>query len=183
MKPIACISAATALLALGTSAATAQPLADVARQESLRRAALARSGATARAYTNADLTGGGRLTTAAGRPPAVADQTSAPTPAEEDTGPAASDGEDQWRERIDTVRQALDRAQLTAAALQNRIDGLGADFAARDDPAQRSVIERARQAAIGELDRTRGEIETLSRQIEDIREEARRANVPPGWLR
>ncbi len=186
MKPIVCISAAAAaaaLLILGSSAATAQPLAEVARQESLRRAALARSGVTATEYTNADLRGGGRLTTAAGRPQAAGGQTTAPTPGAEDPGTATPDGEDQWRNRIAAVRQALERAQLTAAALQNRIDSLGADFAARDDPAQRSVIERSRQAALGELENTRVEIEDLTRQIEDIREEARRANVPPGWLR
>jgi len=70
-----------------------------------------------------------------------------------------------------------------AAALQNRADGLGAQFTAVDDPARRSVVERQRAAALEELERTRAEAERLDQHIRDIQEEARRAGAPPGWLR
>jgi hypothetical protein len=70
-----------------------------------------------------------------------------------------------------------------AEALQNRVDGLWAEFTSRDDPAQRTVIEGNRQAALDELANTSAQIEDLTQQIADIRDEARRANVPPGWLR
>ena len=91
--------------------------------------------------------------------------------------------EEGWRNRIDTVRQARERAQLMVAALQNRADGLWAEFTARDDPAQRSVIEQERIEALEELDRTNAEIQQLDQDMRDIQEEARRARVPPGWLR
>ena len=70
-----------------------------------------------------------------------------------------------------------------AAALQNRIDGLWAEFTARDNPIQRSDIERNRNDAIRELERTEAEVDRLHQGILDIQEEARRSRVPPGWLR
>ena len=70
-----------------------------------------------------------------------------------------------------------------AAALQNQIDGLWAEFTARDNPIQRSQIEQSRNDAIRELERTKTEAERLDQEIRDIQEEARRSGAPPGWLR
>ena len=81
------------------------------------------------------------------------------------------------------ARQALDEAERRAAGLQTRVNGLWADFTARDDPAQRTAIEQQRQAALAELDETRAEADELARAVADLRDEARRAGVPPGWLR
>ena len=192
MKPVALGCAVGLLVALCASQAAAQSLAEIARQEKLRRAALAENAAAEDAapkvYTNADLRGGGRLTTSEGPvPPAAAAgaaDTAATPPAEDAAQTAgASTAEDQWQNRINAVRQARDRAELMAEALQNRVDGLLAEFTSRDDPAQRAVIGQDRQAALEELENTRAEIDDLARQIADIQEEARRASVPPGWLR
>ena len=70
-----------------------------------------------------------------------------------------------------------------ASALQNRADGLWAQFTATDDPAQRSEVRRQRNEALAELRRTQAETERLEQEIHDAHEEARRAGVPPGWLR
>ena len=190
MKPIVLGCVAGLLLALSSLQVTAQPLAEVARREKLRREALAAK-ATAenvspKVYTNADLRGGGRLTTSDVETPAPAADaagTDATPTTESATETAGAATEDQWRNRIEAVRQARERAQLMAEALQNRVDGLGVDFTSRDDPAQRTVIEDNRQAALEELDNTIAQVEDLTQQIADIQEEARQANVPPGWLR
>ena len=191
MKPVVLGCVAGLLLALCGSQLAAQSLADIARQEKLRREALAEKAAaenvSPKVYTNADLRGGGRLTTTdvTTPPPEANAAGTAPTPTAEGAPETAGEtiDEDQWRSRINAVRQARDRAQLMAAALQNRVDGLWADFTGRDDPAQRAVIEQNRLAAVEELDYTTAELENLTQQIVDIQEEARRANVPPGWLR
>jgi nucleotide-binding universal stress UspA family protein len=81
------------------------------------------------------------------------------------------------------ARDALQRAEVFAEALQSRINGLTADFTARDDPAQRSAVGVDRQKALAELDRAKNEIVQQTKAIADIQEEARKAGVPPGWLR
>ena len=70
-----------------------------------------------------------------------------------------------------------------AVALQSQINGLTADFAARDDPAQRAKVGTDRQKALTELDRVKKEIQQHTKALADLQEEARRAGVPPGWLR
>jgi hypothetical protein len=72
---------------------------------------------------------------------------------------------------------------MFAEALQSRVNGLTADFTARDDPAQRAVVANDRQKALAELDRVKNDIVQQTKAIADIQEEARRAGVPPGWLR
>jgi hypothetical protein len=88
-----------------------------------------------------------------------------------------------WRGRIDDARSQLNRNQLLLDALQSRVNALSTDFVNRDDPAQRALIAEDRQKALAELERTRQEIERLRKLIADIEEEARKAGVPPGWLR
>jgi hypothetical protein len=68
-------------------------------------------------------------------------------------------------------------------ALQARINGLTADFTARDDPYQRAQVADDRQKAIAELTRVNTEITNGGKRIADIEDEARRAGVPPGWIR
>jgi hypothetical protein len=77
----------------------------------------------------------------------------------------------------------MDRDQLAADAMQGRISSLTADFAARDDPAQRAVINTNRQKAVAELDRLKLAIQNGKKALADLQEEARRAGVPAGWLR
>jgi hypothetical protein len=77
----------------------------------------------------------------------------------------------------------LDRDKTYADAMQSRVNALTTDFVNRDDPAQRSVIEADRQKALAELDRLKNSIADTQKAITQLEEEARRANVPPGWLR
>ncbi len=191
-RMLGCI--AGALLVVGSSEVTAQSLAELARQEKSRRAELTeKAGPGAeekKVYTNADLRSSGRLTT--GSAPAPSSRPPAETPAAEASAEAATPpaeaatpppDEDAWRSRISAVRQAQQRAELMAEALQNRVDTLWTDFTSRDDPAQRAVLEQDRQAAVDELDESRRQIDALTQELEDIRTEARRANVPAAWLR
>jgi hypothetical protein len=51
------------------------------------------------------------------------------------------------------------------------------------DPVQRAAIEQKRIAAIGEQDRVKADIVQQTKAITFIEDDARRAAVPPGWLR
>jgi hypothetical protein len=88
-----------------------------------------------------------------------------------------------WRARIDTAREDLRKGEMFRDALQSRINGLTADFTARDDPYQRAQIADERQKALAELARVNTDIDKAKKAINDIQEEARRANVPAGWVR
>ena len=81
------------------------------------------------------------------------------------------------------ARDKLTRSQLFADSLQTRINSLTTDFVNRDDPAQRAKIETDRQAALAELEKVKKDIEEQGKAIKAIEDEARRAGVPPGWLR
>ncbi len=106
-------------------------------------------------------------------------------------GPAGTPAEAQgqtrdqayWSGRIGEARSQLERNRAFATALQNRIDMLWTDFVNRDNPVERSAIERDRNSALAELDRVKKEIEDQTRVIAAIEEEGRRAGVPAAWLR
>lgn len=174
----------SAAVPLASPAAAQPPLAEVARAEQARRASITEK---SRVYTNADLSETRRLTTAVAARPApdgAAEDAADGTQPEDAAAPAAEErGETWWRERITAAQDARRRAELVAAALQNRVDGLWAEFTARDDPAARAGLERDRRTALDELEQTRAELDRLDEEIADIREEARRAGAPPGWLR
>ena len=176
------LSATWLAVAIAATAA-AQSLGDLAKQEEARRKAIKAPG---KVLTNDTL----RPVPAPPAPSAPPVPASAPGKA----GDAAADkkpkqGDDpkgteaSWRARMQGARDSLQRSQLFAEALQSRINGLSADFTARDDPAQRAAVANERQKALGELDRVKKDIEQQTKAIADIQEEARKAGVPPGWLR
>jgi hypothetical protein len=105
----------------------------------------------------------------------------AQAPAAQDAG-AARD-EKYWRGRMVTARGNLQRQELFLEALQSRVNALTTDFVNRDDPAQRAQIAADRQKALAEMEAVRKDIEQAKKQIADLEEEARKAGVPPGWLR
>lgn len=175
---------------LGLVAGTAAPLygqslADVAKKEEDRRKTVKEG----KAYTNKDL----KPTLPPAAAPAPASPSTAGTGADakppeqkaEEKTPAKGETKDRpyWFGRMQGLRQQLERDQSYAEALQSRINALTADFAARDDPAQRAQIGATRQKAIAELDRLKIEIDEGTKAIAALEEEARRAGVPPGWLR
>lgn len=179
----------TALLVLaglgaGVQFVCAQTLADVARKEEERRKTIRQP---AKVYTNKDLTA---------PPPGSPQPVPAPAaePAKGDTKDKDKDAKptdpkdvvkDQafYSARMKALQTTLDRDSLAAEAMQTRVNSLITDFINRDDPAQKAVIARNRDQALAELARLKEAIVTEQKAIADFQEEARRAGVPPGWLR
>jgi hypothetical protein len=162
----------------------AQSLADVARKEEERRKAVP---APARVYTNKDLT----AVPAGSVPPPPAASSTPAKPADAAAKEAEKDAKDKepakdkayWALRRKTLQDKLDRDQSYADAMQTRINSLTADAVNRDDPAQRSMLERDRQKSLADLARLKQDIANGKKALTDLDEEARRAGVPPGWLR
>jgi hypothetical protein len=88
-----------------------------------------------------------------------------------------------WAGKLKALQDALSRNQDYADAMQTRINSLTTDFVNRDDPAQRAVIETNRQKSIAELARLTKTVQDDKKALADFLEEARRAGIPPGWLR
>ena len=178
------LAGSLAALLLGAFGAFAQnpPLGEVARQEQERRKT---TKPATKVVTNKDLP---KVTSPAPNAPPPApdlqkEDTAAAEPAQADKAEEKPKDEAWWRARIGEPRQQLSRDEVLLEALQTRINGLTSAFSGRDDPYQRAQIGADRQKAIVEMDRVRAEITDLKKKIEDIEEDARRAGVPPGWLR
>ena len=182
-----CVLAIGLVAGLAAPAASQTSLGELARQEEARRGTVKQP---ARVYTNADLGGEGKAATesqpAPATPAAPAPSTQTPPEAKPAAPPAEPDSkndEKKWRERITQARDQLARSKMFLDALQSRINALTTDFTARDDPAQRAAISSDRQKALAELERVKRDIDQQTKAIADIQEEARRAGVPPGWVR
>jgi hypothetical protein len=172
--------AALALTA-GAPSVPAQSLADVARKEEARRQSIKEP---AKTWTNKDLGSGGDVVVPPTPPPDAA--TSSSATAAEPTEPKSKEPvKDQayWAGRMKGLRTQLDRDETLLGALESRINALNTDFVSRDDPAQRSQIDINRKKALAEQASLKQQVDTDKKAIADLEEEARRANVPAGWLR
>lgn len=184
----------TFLLLQSEGGAFPQSLGDLARKTEEERQ---KSKSPSKVYTNEDLKRdpGGPVSAAPASPvPPTADakpgsSTSTTTQApktDAKASPAPQEpAKDQkfWKDRITEARNQLMRSKLVLDALQTRLNSLATDIVNRDDPAQRAVLERDRQDTVREMERLKREIQDQTKAIGDIEEEARRASVPPGWLR
>jgi hypothetical protein len=199
------------VLLIGVAAVTAaervrsQSLGEVAKKEQERRK---NTPAAGKVYTNKDLApapapappadaGAGTEPAGSGSKPSDQATPSSEKPAAGDSagkkttdsdkgadkGPSGAKDQAYWSTRRRTLQEALDRDSTFAEALQSRINALTTDFVNRDDPAQRTVIERDRQKAVAELDRLKKQISDDRKALADFEEEGRRAGVPAGWLR
>ncbi|HET7694657.1 MAG TPA: hypothetical protein VFK57_03045 [Vicinamibacterales bacterium] len=168
--------------------ASAQSLGELAKREQARKKTTPPAKKT---YTNDDLK---QVPPPSGTPGKPADEAAKadakageakPEPQKVDEKKPAEPAKDEayWRGRITAAREDIRRNEAFKEALQSRINALTADFAARDDPYQRAKVADDRQKALAELARVSEDIEKAKKLIVEIEEEARRAGVPPGWLR
>jgi hypothetical protein len=177
----------------------AQSLGDLARQEEERRKTIK---AASKVYTNKDLgnaqpppassaaagqSAPGAAATSAGQAGSTG-QVSSASPAGQsapaaDKDKGAPNDQARWAGRMKDLNTQLARDETFASALQTQVNSLTTDFVNRGDPAQRSIIEQNRQKALTEFARLQNEIEKDKKAVADLQEEARRAGVPPGWLR
>jgi hypothetical protein len=205
-RAVALGAVSAAILAGSAPAVQAQTptLGEVAKKEADRRKAQPPAG---KVYTNKDLPASAQKNPG---DPASGPQTSAPVdpvtaataekPAgqkpegevkPEGEGKPAGEGKPEgeikdeawWKNRIMSTREELRRNEMFAEALQTRINALSRDYVGRDNPAQRRQIGQDRAEALSELSRVKQDVERGKKQIADIEEEARKAGVPPGWLR
>jgi hypothetical protein len=176
----ACVSLLVSVPVFGQDLAALAKKAEESRKTSTKET---------KVYTNADA---GNVLAATATPsadkgkPAPADDPAAKTaqPPAADAGQATENQKDQayWAEKLKTLQSQLERDMVFADAIQTRINILSADLV-NNDLGQRPAIEQERNRALAELARLQKSILDDRKAIADFDDEARRAAVPPGWLR
>ena len=180
--PLLALVVGAALLAPQSAHASQSPsLGELALKEQARRKALKGTG---KVLTNDDVPRAAAPPWPPQGTPALEPRAAVKDEPRKPDEPAASVRDEAWwKQRISQVREELRRNEMFADALQTRINSLTNDFTMRDDPHQRAVVAEQRSKAILELDRVKADLELNRKKIDEIEEEARRAGVPPGWLR
>jgi hypothetical protein len=101
-----------------------------------------------------------------------------------DSAAGGQNDEAAWRGRISQAREALRRNEVFLQALQTRVNALDNDFRnGAGNFTQQAQVNADRQKALQELESVKNDVEQSKKLIADIEEEARKAGVPPGWLR
>jgi hypothetical protein len=192
-----------AVLLVGASVASGQSLGDLAKKtaadrEKAKATATAPADAkdaapAAKVYTDADLKTLNPMPSdvQAAQAPVVPATAAAPsTPADTTLMPTQHDpkAEASWKDRMRGLETRLtaDDAQLTAASLRLREDEAALSASSRAMHGEVYVDRALRAQALAtrdEVSRLRATVAADRSQIAALEEEARRAGVPPGWLR
>lgn len=165
-----------------SSAARAQSLADVAKKTAEQRKDQDASRAP-KVYSNKDLKDAPGVTVAGTTtpPPPIAVEDEAARQA--DYKVIAKKDEAYWKARMQALQEAIETDELQLAAMAARVRTLTADLNNSLTVSERTVLRREREEAATEATRLRAVVLADRRNITRAEEEARRANVPPGWLR
>jgi hypothetical protein len=170
-------SVVAGVLVVGVAASSAQSLADVARTEEVRRQKIAKP---SKVYTDEDVqkyapaTPGGQ---AAATTVTSLDANGKPVGQQ-----AAAEGlpgdEAGWRARLQNARDGMDRDKLLLSALEQQ-----ARSAARKSgtPEDQPADDGSTRAA--EIKRLKAEMDAFRATLANAEEDARKAGVPPGWVR
>jgi hypothetical protein len=81
------------------------------------------------------------------------------------------------------LQSALDTDQIRLAAMESRVASLSADLNLSEIVTERLVLRREHEEAATEVARLKAAVLADAKAISTVEEEARRASVPPGWLR
>lgn len=154
----------------------AQSLAEVAAAEKKRR----EQSRPAKTFTNEDLD---RIKKRSpGAPPARPVRQP-----NQEQGAARRGEETSWRARASESREALGAARAKLAKAQAELAALDLDRQPSPtdllDPNRLQARERAKTAARERVEQARAELAAAEQALEDLKEEARRKRIPPGWLR
>jgi hypothetical protein len=160
-------------------------LAEVARKEEARRKTAKKA---TKVFTNENLaTVDAPISTVSSAPMVSTNTTPGTTestiPGGKAEPPPAKGDQAFWQARISQARTALTRTQMFADSLQTKINSLRTDFTNRDNRVEREKIQQDLNTALAELERLKKEMDAQQKAISAIEDDARRANVPSGWLR
>jgi hypothetical protein len=98
--------------------------------------------------------------------------------------PTSVENEEAWHQKYQESQDKIKAAEDKINTLQSEINELTrAFYAEADGVAQRPVIEQERNDRLNSLDQAKKELEDAKQAAENLQDEARKAGVPPGWVR
>jgi hypothetical protein len=109
----------------------------------------------------------------------------APTPGKFDV-PRDDKGrsEEDWKRLVSHSKEVLVDSEARVQDLETKAKQLENDFYAMSDGNRRdAVVKPAWDKARDDLAKARQEVEDARKTLEDLSEDARKSNAPPGWLR
>ena len=172
----------TALILAAVSAAGAQSLADVAKKTAEQRKD-ADPARASKIYSNKDLKDAPAVTVAGTSTPSPAIVVDDEAARQSEYKAVAKKDEAYWKARMQSLEAAIDADALQLAAMVARVKALTAEIDNGPDFSGRASLRREREQAATEAARLRAVVLADRRNITRAEEEARRADVPPGWLR
>jgi hypothetical protein len=182
MKSIPLMVGALCML---TVSVMAQSLGEVAKKAEVERQV---QKAASKVYTDTDLKDLSRPAAAPAAPTATREQSEGDRP--DEYRKIARKDEASWKERMRHAQAALDADRVFLAAatarereLDKRLRRGENDVLYIRGDRLRAEVDGQWQAAVAEVSRLTAAVEVDRQAIVAPQEEARRANVPPGWLR
>jgi chromosome segregation ATPase len=112
-----------------------------------------------------------------------ADETGKPASKE----PAKADDQtkkpEYWQKQQANLQQKIASLKIEIEAAQLQLNGLWSDFYIKNIPAEQEAIRRQIADKTGEMEEKKTLLDESQAQLADLLEKARKAGVPPGWLR
>lgn len=106
------------------------------------------------------------------------------TPAyEAETPEAPAQVEEQWRSRADEARNAIQTAEAAVQSLDEAAKDLGLRVLMSTDTYEILDLRRQQQEITEQVEQAKRNVVQARQALDDLETEARRAGVPPGWLR
>ena len=93
------------------------------------------------------------------------------------------ENEKYWKDRMQQATDHLQQLQSKADDLQKTISGLMLNVTNYDGVVAGPQLNAQLGEMKDQLESTKEEIKSANQAIEDLQEEARKAGVPPGWMR
>jgi hypothetical protein len=86
-------------------------------------------------------------------------------------------------DRASAIQETLLAPEAVARRAETQVSGLNAEYLSMDDPGHRGLLETRLQRATESSSASSRIIEKQTKAAADLQEEARKSNIPAGWVR
>jgi len=90
---------------------------------------------------------------------------------------------DYWKKQQDELNQKIAGLRTDIENAQMELNRLWSDFYLKSIPAEQDAIRSQIAQLTGEMEQKKLTLQEAEAQLEELLEKARKAGVPPGWLR